>query len=281
MRAREKAIGDLQLHVEHPEIRKVSQQRAGIEHADHELLAERDGDGRDAHFDLAIPARRLDAPVLRSPFLGDVEARQRLDARDDGRVNQFGQGMHVVEHAVDAHSHDGLLPPRLDVDVARALIERVVQQVLDRRNHVAVARLDLFDALEFDVAFEIADVDDRRGLLLRRVDRTAEPVEVGDEPLDFARRGDDQSRLAPNVGLERLDEVAVERVGHGDRDGAFVGGDDERRVAPCERAREQLRRELGVDLQGVQVDEGQSHVLRERLHHGPFTQRNTHVSRLA
>ena len=258
VRAREELLGHLQLAVEHPELRQLVQERARVEDADDELLAEGDGDGRHAHLDLAVAARGLDAAVLRAPLLGDVEARQRLDARDDGRVHHLGQLVDVVEHAVDAHAHDRDVAPRLDVDVAGALVERVVQDVLDRRDDVAVARLDLLDAVELHEPLEVADVDARRRLLLGRVDRPAEAVEVRDEALDVARRRDDEVRLAPHVHLQRLDERVIQRIGDGDRDGAVVGRDDEGAVPPRERAREELRRELRVDLQRVEVDERQA-----------------------
>ena len=78
---------------------------------------------------------------------------------------------------------------RLDVNVAGALVERVVEQVLDRGDDVAVAGLDLLDPLELDVPLEVPDVDAAARLLLGRVDRAAEAVEVGDEPLDLGRGG--------------------------------------------------------------------------------------------
>ena len=95
----------------------------------------------------------------------------------------------------------------------------------------------------------------RGGLLLGRVDRAAEAVEVGDEPLDVARRRDDEARLAAHVRLQVLDERVVERIGDGDGHRALVGGDDERPVPAREGPREELRRELRVDLQRIEVDE--------------------------
>jgi hypothetical protein len=115
-------------------------------------------------------------------------------------VHHLRQRVDVVEHAVDAHAYDRVLATRLDVDVAGALVEGVVQEMYSTADDdVAVGRLDLLDALELHVAFEVADVDAARGLLLGRVDRAAEAVEVGDEPLDVARGRDDEARLAPHV----------------------------------------------------------------------------------
>ena len=267
--------------LEETDVGQIAQERARIEEADDELLAERDGDRRDAHLDLAVAARRLDAPVLRAALLGDVEARERLDARHDRGVDDLRQRVHVVQDAVDAHAHGGVLAPRLDVHVARALVERVVEEVLDRGDDVAVARLDLLDAFELDVPLEVADVDAAGRLLLGRVDRAAEAVEVGDEPLDLRRRRDDEPRLAAHVGLQVLHERVIERVRDGDGHGAIVGGDDERPVPAGEGARQELGRQLRVDLERVEIDERHAEVLRERLHHDALGQRIAIVAALS
>ena len=280
MRTGEKPLRDLELLVEHSELGQIVQERARVEDADDQLLAEGHRDGGDAHLDLAIPPRRLDASVLRASLLRDVEAGERLDARHDGRVHHLGQLVDVVQHAVDAHAHDGGVASRLDVDVAGALVERVVKDVLDGGDDVAVAGLDLLDALELHVSFEVADVDAGGHLLLGGVHRAPEPVEVGDEPLDVARRRDDQAWLPAHVRLERLDERVVEGVGDGDGHRVIVGLDDERAVAPREGAREELRRELGVDLERIEVDVRKPHVLREGLHHEPLAQREALVAGL-
>ena len=114
-----------------PDLAEVAHHDVGIEHAHDHLLAEGDAHRRDAQLDLALAARRLDAPVLRPPLLGDVEAGEHLEARDHRRVHHLGQRVDLVQHAVDAHAHDRLVALRLDVDVAGALVECVVQEVLD------------------------------------------------------------------------------------------------------------------------------------------------------
>ena len=67
-------------------------------------------------------------------FSGDVEPAHDLEPVGDGAVHRLGDAVDRVEHAVDPHADDGLLAPRLDVDVAGALLEGVVEQVLDRRD---------------------------------------------------------------------------------------------------------------------------------------------------
>ena len=44
----------------------------------------------------------------------------------------------VVQDAIDAEAHEPGVVARLEVDVRGALLEGVVQQVLDRRDHVLV-----------------------------------------------------------------------------------------------------------------------------------------------
>ena len=49
----------------------------------------------------------------------------------------------LVQHAVDAEAHDADVAPRLEVDVARALLERVLQQPVDDVDDVLVVGVEL------------------------------------------------------------------------------------------------------------------------------------------
>ena len=49
----------------------------------------------------------------------------------------------LVQHAVDAEAHDAELAPRLDVDVARALLEGVLPQPVDDAHDVRVVGVEL------------------------------------------------------------------------------------------------------------------------------------------
>ncbi len=61
-----------------------------VEHANDELLAKCNGERGHPQLDLAVASRGLDAPVLWTSFLGDVEACKRLDARDDRSMDDLG-----------------------------------------------------------------------------------------------------------------------------------------------------------------------------------------------
>jgi hypothetical protein len=73
----------------------------------------------DADVDLAAGHARADAAVLRNAFLGDVELRHDLHARDDRGLEPRRRLHDLVEHAVDPEPDAQLLLERLDVDVAR------------------------------------------------------------------------------------------------------------------------------------------------------------------
>ena len=111
-----------------------------------DLLAEQRRQDGDAEVDFlgaafAVAEADLDAAVLRQPLLGDVELRHDLDARGD-RVAELHRRRHdVVEDAVDAEPDAELLLVRLDVDVARPLLDRRHQHQVDQADDRRFAAL--------------------------------------------------------------------------------------------------------------------------------------------
>ena len=73
--------------------------------------------------------------VLRQAPLGDVEAGENLDARDQRLRRNAGRRRHRAQQAVDAHAHHEPGAERLDVDVAGAQLDRALQQVVERAHH--------------------------------------------------------------------------------------------------------------------------------------------------
>src|SRR5688572_33500674 len=82
--------------------------------------------GRDAQLDVLLARARLDPAVLRPALFHHVHAGKDLDAAGHRRQHRAGALVDLVQHAVDAKAHDPLLAARLDVDVARALLEGVL-----------------------------------------------------------------------------------------------------------------------------------------------------------
>ncbi len=115
------------------DLREVEQLLGVGQQPQHEPLAVGDRDRREAHVVVAPRDLEPDAPVLGQALLGDVEIAHDLDARGDRRLQRPGQGLHrLVEHVVDAEADAHLVLEGLDVDVARPLLDRVLQAASSR-----------------------------------------------------------------------------------------------------------------------------------------------------
>ncbi len=89
--------------------------------------------------------------------------RHDLDAGDDRRVQPFGRGFVLVQHAVDAVPQNQIVRKRLQVNIAGLHIDGLVDDMVDQfddrsfRRHVA----DVLGGLEVDLNilffFDIAD----------------------------------------------------------------------------------------------------------------------------
>jgi hypothetical protein len=86
----------------HAELRKCDRTATAIEEAEHDRLAKHRRHGRDPEIELTRLETDADAAVLRATALGDVELREKLDARDDGVVELRWWFERGDEDAVDA-----------------------------------------------------------------------------------------------------------------------------------------------------------------------------------
>ena len=136
---------------------KLRSNTSGIEDPHHHLFAERGRQRRQTQLDfVAVRTLRLHAAVLRPALFGDVHPAEDLQTARDGRVHRRRQFVDVVHHAVDAESHVTFVAARFDVDVARALVERVLQQPVDDVDDVRVVRVGRLQLAEFEQLLEVA-----------------------------------------------------------------------------------------------------------------------------
>ena len=114
---------------------------------------------QDAHHDLLpvdgwkrghahrIPARRLiggNAAVLRLVFLIDHHLGHHLDPGGDARLVRIRDVGDIVQDAVDSKPQGQAVGPRLEMDVAGAVIDRLRQGQIDRQRGPGVARFEQF-----------------------------------------------------------------------------------------------------------------------------------------
>ena len=98
-----------------------------VEHAQHDFFAMHRG--HDGNAQIKILAGHLDAhaAVLRQPALGDVEAGHDFEARGQRQLHLLGRRGGVHEHAVHAVTQAHAFFKRLNVDVARPVLDGLHQ----------------------------------------------------------------------------------------------------------------------------------------------------------
>jgi hypothetical protein len=141
------------------ELRHVELQVALVEEPHDDLLAPDRRQDADAEVHLAPLAElELDAPVLREAALGDVERRHDLEAAAIAFFSLSGGVISSRSTPSMRYAHAELLLVRLDVDVARALLDGVEQHHVDEADDGGVlARL--LELEEVDVLLLAGEVD--------------------------------------------------------------------------------------------------------------------------
>ncbi len=89
----------------------------------------------DADVDVGAAHPQTRGAVLRQAPLGDVEARDDLDAGDDGLRQYAGGRGHRPQQPIDPHADDKARQKRLDVDVAGAQLDCLFQEIVDGAHH--------------------------------------------------------------------------------------------------------------------------------------------------
>ncbi|OQC35258.1 MAG: hypothetical protein BWX64_02538 [Acidobacteria bacterium ADurb.Bin051] len=255
MRTADELLEEDELFRVEAEPREVLHQHLGVEDPHDDLLAEGDRQRRDAQLDLPAAAGGLHPAVLRPPLLGDVEARHRLDPRDDRGVDDLRHRLDVVEHAIDPEARERDVAFRFEMDVARPGVVGVLEHELHGVDDVLVARLDLGLALHPHELFEIAEVDAGAQVAFGPLDRVAQAVELGERPQDVRLGGDHELRLAAGDAPEGVDRLDVERVRAGDPQPPLDHLEGEHPVPLGERARDLRFDQVGVEREGVDPHE--------------------------
>ena len=146
-------------------------------------------------------------------FSAILSSAHDLDARGDARLQGTRQGAdRLVEQVVDPEAHADLLLEGLDVDVARALLHRLLQQgVHELDDRCLVRRLDqVLRHLVADLVGERVEVGGRLFGEFRRRPR-ATVVDLVDRGLDYPHPGqlrcdlgavEEQPQVVEGAGLE-------------------------------------------------------------------------------
>ena len=85
------------------------------------------------------PDLGLDASVLRDAMLRDDHVRLDFQARNDGGLQAFRRRLHFLHHTVNAITQAESLFQRLQVDVRRAQLERVHDELVHQPDERRIA----------------------------------------------------------------------------------------------------------------------------------------------
>ena len=122
------------MYIGHAERFEIQIDDAAIEHAQHDAFAELRRQGRNAQIDAAARDLLLNATVLRQAAFGDIHVRHDLDARNHREREMPRRRRHFVKRAVHAVTNFELVLERLEMNVARPVLDRLVQNQIDETN---------------------------------------------------------------------------------------------------------------------------------------------------
>ncbi len=124
-----------QRRLAHSQRGEIELRRVLVEEPQHDALARAGRQRRHADVDLLVAQLQRESPVLRQALFGDVEVRHDLHPRHQGCVQRPRRLQHVAQHTVDPEAHDRAPLVGLEVDVGRALAQRLQQQRVDHPDH--------------------------------------------------------------------------------------------------------------------------------------------------
>ena len=237
-----------------PELGELLAERLLVQDADDRVFPVHAGHDRHAEVDRLARHPQLEATVLRHALLRDVEFGHHLDTREDRAMELLGDRAHRwLQHAVDAVFHVHGVVLRLDVNVARAPLNRRkdggVNQANDRAEvagqpldgQVVLPALVLLEELQLKPLRRILQHSLRAlALLENRLDRRPRPHG------HFDRRRQQDANL--------VDHRQVGRIGHDDAERTPFAAVGHEAVAQHQIGRDRAEQIL-VDPERVHVHE--------------------------
>ena len=124
-----------------PELRTAEKPLGGIHDAHDHAFPVDHREHRGAHIDQTPAVCVAELAVLRTIALGDIDPRHHLESRNDHR-RQLRRQLHgpLSEEAVHAQTNAQPAVQRLEVNIRRLLRKRRIENRIDERHHMTVAR---------------------------------------------------------------------------------------------------------------------------------------------
>src|SRR3989338_3458687 len=196
---------------------KILDQNVRIENPHHQFLAKSGRHGGKTHFYfIPVIAHGLDAPILRPAFLHHIHAPEQLDAVGDGVGDRGGKLINLMQHAIDTEAHDADVAARLQMDVAGALLEGILEQPVHQRDDMLLVSVQVLVFAQLDQLLEILHADGLSRLgLAGKLHRIGEAVNFRQVAVDVEWAGQHQLDFQVEDTLQLRHPVGNERLGGG------------------------------------------------------------------
>ena len=236
-------------HAEHLEIEVHGR---AVEHAQDKAFAELRRQRRDAQVDVTTGDIFLDAAVLRQAPLGDVHVRHHFDARNDRQREVARRRGHFVKRAVHAIADFEFVLERLEVNVAGAVLDCLIENKIDKADDRRGVRFR-FDRSGFIFAHlqQLAGFAELLEDVLHA--RRLAAVILFDQVLDLIGRRDDNIDIFAKREPQVLARAQIERIDQRKADGVTEQPDRQRAMQPRQSARDQPQN-LGRNLAIGKID---------------------------
>ena len=103
--------------VAHPQVTERNQVGLAVEQAHYTCLAMTARQQGNTYIQLTPADAMLNAAILRTPFLGDIQAAADFDVTDQGRIHIYGVFCGHLKRAIDPISNPDSIDERLDMDI--------------------------------------------------------------------------------------------------------------------------------------------------------------------
>ena len=192
----------------------------------------------------------LDAAVLRQPAFGDIHVRHHFHARDDGQREMARRRRHFVKRAIHAITNFEFALEWLEMNVARAILDRLEHDQIDEPNDRRGVRLGFDVGRAFVVAAQRHQLA-RVAELFQDILHTGGfgPVIAFDPVLDLLRRRNNDVDVFAERKAQIFRDAEVEWIDERDCESVVGKTYGQSTMQPSESARNQplnFRRNLAL-----------------------------------
>ena len=222
----------------HAELLEIEIDGRSIEHTQNQALTELGRQRGNAQVNVAAGDIFLDAAVLGQAAFGDVHVRHHFDAGNDGQREMTRRRRHLIKGAVDAITDFEFVLKRLEMDVARTVLDRLIKDKIDKANDRGRVCLCFHrSAIVFAQLQKFASLTELLEDVLHA--RRLGAVMLFDAFLDLLGWRDDDINVLAKSETKIFARAQIERINQSDANGIADQSNRQRAMQPRQAARDE------------------------------------------